>query len=202
MLPRPIQEKIERAFGLPFNKIKAIQAVTHVGQPIGSWLMKGSDDASSELSSGATGLSSHNHTEDRKDSLPSKPGCKPISSHRETTTVPSFTMSQSAQALPAGACEEKSATHPDGPESGCWLWRRGKRFDIPKGTIWRLLDYMWTRESASYSDLEGPVFDTLVEPGTIRARASELNRLLRKIGVPWRLKPNAVSRYLTKQPTD
>lgn len=202
MLPRPIQEKIERAFGLPFNQIKAIQAVTYVGQPIGSWLMKGSDDVSSKLTSSATGLSSSDHTEDRKDSLPSRPGCNFISSRQETTMVPSATASQSAQALPDRACEDKIAEHPDGPESGCWLWWRGKRFDIPKGTIWRLLDYMWTRESASYSDLEGPVFDTLVDPGTIRARASELSRLLRKIGVPWRLKPDAVSRYLTKQPTD
>jgi hypothetical protein len=61
---------------------------------------------------------------------------------------------------------------------------------------------MWDRDSAEYDSLEGPVFeDGAVLPATMRARASEANQVLRKIGIPWKLKPDANARILTKQAT-
>jgi hypothetical protein len=76
---------------------------------------------------------------------------------------------------------------PDGPEGGCWLWWQEKRHDVPKGTVYRLLAYMWDRDSASYEDLDGPVLDGDVLPQSIRSLTSKTNKVLRKVGVPWRL---------------
>lgn len=90
---------------------------------------------------------------------------------------------------------------PDGPEGGCWLWWKGTRHDVPKGVLYRLLDFMWMKDSAKYDDLKKPVFDdTSVTPGTIRGRVSEVNKVLEKSGVPWHLKTDATARCLTKHP--
>jgi hypothetical protein len=89
---------------------------------------------------------------------------------------------------------------PNGVEGGCWLWWEGKRHDIPKGVVYRLIAFMLGRDSAPYDDLEGDVFEDAVLPGTVRARTSEVNRVLKKIGVSWRLQADATGRILTKQP--
>jgi hypothetical protein len=86
----------------------------------------------------------------------------------------------------------------NGVEGGCWLWWNGKRHDIPKGVVYRLIAHMWDRDSALYDNLDGPVFEGAVEPGTVRARVSDANGVLKKTHVPWRLKADATSRILTK----
>jgi hypothetical protein len=88
---------------------------------------------------------------------------------------------------------------PDGVEGGCWLWWNGKRHDIPKGVVYRLIAFMWDKDSAGYDSLDGPVFEEAVYPATLRARTCEANRILKKIGIPWRLKTDAMSRILTKR---
>jgi hypothetical protein len=107
----------------------------------------------------------------------------------------------------AGAADARKPTPPtqqqnlpkaDGPEGGRWLWWKGKRYDIPTGNVYRLLEFMWNRDSASYDALSGPVFDSPVEPGTIRSYANKAHNALKAAGVPWRLKTDSVNRYLTK----
>jgi hypothetical protein len=87
---------------------------------------------------------------------------------------------------------------PNGVEGGCWLWWEGNRHDIPKGVVYRLIDHMWDRDTALYDNLEGPVFEDAIQPDSLRARVSETNKVLKKIGVPWRLKTDSTSRTLTK----
>jgi hypothetical protein len=106
-----------------------------------------------------------------------------------------------AQGAP-GAVTTASA-HPDGPEGGCWLWWGGKRYNVPKGIVYQLLAHMWTRDSESYDAIDGPVYDGVPAPGTIRGNVSRLNNMvLRKAGVPWRLTTDSTSRIITKQPRD
>jgi hypothetical protein len=97
----------------------------------------------------------------------------------------------SGSATPPGACKE-------GPEGGRWLWWRGRRYDIPAGNVYRLLEYMWGRDSARYDGLVGPVFDSDAEPQTVRSLASKANKVLGKVGVPWRFTTDSVTRHLTK----
>lgn len=104
---------------------------------------------------------------------------------------------------PASPSDGQDApAHPDGTEGGCWLWWKGKRHDVPKGVVFLLLAYMWDKDSASYDALVGPVFEVDVAPGTIRGRKTELNKVLRKIGIPWQLRTDSKSRQLTKHPAD
>jgi hypothetical protein len=88
----------------------------------------------------------------------------------------------------------------DGPAGGCWLWWSGRRHDVPKGNVYRLLDYMWDRDHAGYDDLVGPVFDASILPQTIRSLSGKANSVLKKVGIAWRLEPDSVTRHLTKQP--
>jgi hypothetical protein len=88
----------------------------------------------------------------------------------------------------------------DGPVGGCWLWWKGRRHDVPKGNVYRLLDFMWDRDHAHYDDLVGPVLDASVLAQSIRSLAGKVNKTLKKVGVPWRLEPDSVTRHLTKQP--
>jgi hypothetical protein len=87
---------------------------------------------------------------------------------------------------------------PDGVEGGCWLWWQGRRHDIPKGVTYRLIAFMWDRDSSCYDDLEGPVFEDALMPDSLRARVSEANKVLRRVGILWRLKTDSTSRTLTK----
>ena len=104
--------------------------------------------------------------------------------------------------LPKPGATPSTTEHPqDGPVGGCWLWWKGKRHHVPKGVCYSLIDYMWKRDFASYRDLEGAVFDGAMEEQTIRARCCDLNRELRKIGVPWKLSTDAKSQYVLKRDT-
>jgi hypothetical protein len=90
---------------------------------------------------------------------------------------------------------------PDGPQGGCWLWWKGNRHDVPKGNVYKLIDYFWNRESARYDDLVGPVFDSDVLNQSIRSECSETSEVLSRIGVPWKLSADSRSRIVTKKPT-
>jgi hypothetical protein len=95
--------------------------------------------------------------------------------------------------------QQPRAAGPDGVEGGCWVHWAGKRHDVPKGVVYRLIEFMWGRDSAHYDDLDGPVFEDAIQPDSLRARVSETNKILAKIGLPWRLKTDANSRFLTKR---
>jgi hypothetical protein len=99
--------------------------------------------------------------------------------------------------LPSDTSPKQKEPPPDGPEGGRWLWWKNKRCDIPKGNVYKLLEFMWDRDSASYDNLIGPVFADPVEPQTIRSYANKLKNALPS-GFPWRLSTNAVNRQLTK----
>jgi hypothetical protein len=97
--------------------------------------------------------------------------------------------------------QDEAQSQPDGPYGGCWLWWQGKRHDIPKGAVYRLLEFMWNKDYARYEMLAKEVFDLDVTDGTIRARVSEVNKkVLEKFGVSWRLSTNSSNRYVTKRP--
>jgi hypothetical protein len=85
----------------------------------------------------------------------------------------------------------------DGVAGGRWLWWKGERYSVPRGTIYRLVEYMWERDSASYDDLEDHVFDSAVAPQTIRSYVNKTNNAL-PLGFPWRLSSDSTSRHLTK----
>ena len=88
--------------------------------------------------------------------------------------------------------------HPDGVEGGRWLWWENKRHSVPKGVVYRLLDHMWDRDSASYKDLEDAgVFESAVVPQTVRSYANKAKNALPS-GFPWHLKTDSAARQLTK----
>jgi hypothetical protein len=91
-------------------------------------------------------------------------------------------------------------THPDGPEGGRWVWWNNKRYDVPQGTVYRLLEHMWGRDSASYDSLEdAKVIESAVAPQTVRSYANKANNAL-PVGFPWRLATDSNARQLTKLP--
>jgi hypothetical protein len=87
--------------------------------------------------------------------------------------------------------------HVNGLEGGRWLWWENAKHDIPRGTIYRLLDFMWGRTSASYAALEEAVFESSVEPQTVRSYANKANNALPS-GFPWRLSVDSTSRQISK----
>jgi hypothetical protein len=93
---------------------------------------------------------------------------------------------------------QEPPAHPDGVEGGCWIWWRGQRHDIPKGNGYKLLAFMWARDSVAYDDLIGPVFDDPVEPQTIRSLANKANNAMRKVGIPWKFSTDSTTRHITK----
>jgi hypothetical protein len=102
------------------------------------------------------------------------------------------------QQFPSTGKKEKNCSHPDGMEGGRWFWWKNKRYDVPRGTIYRLLDYMWDRDSAGYDLLENAeVFDSTVASSTVRSYANKANNALLP-EFPWRLSANSVARVLTK----
>src|SRR5262249_28911306 len=76
-------------------------------------------------------------------------------------------------AEPPGAPAPPPPVHPDGPAGG-HLWWKGKPHDIPKGVIYRLISFMWSRSHAHYDDLVEQVFEGETESENIRSRASEV----------------------------
>ena len=108
------------------------------------------------------------------------------------------------RAPPQGALghgQREDDPHPDGLEGGRWLWWKNKRHPVPKGVVYRLLEYMWGRDSASYNDIEDAgVFESAVAPGTVRSYANKVNNALLS-GFPWRLSADSRARQLTRVPT-
>jgi hypothetical protein len=47
--------------------------------------------------------------------------------------------------------DAREDSHQDGLEGGRWLWWRNVRYKIPKGTVYRFLQFMWDKDCASYS---------------------------------------------------
>jgi hypothetical protein len=94
---------------------------------------------------------------------------------------------------------EATPPHQDGVEGGCWLRWQGIRHDIAKGNVYKLVAFMWDRESASYDALVGPVFESAVQPQTVRSYTNKANNDLDRIGVPWRLSTDSVTRQVTKK---
>jgi hypothetical protein len=93
-----------------------------------------------------------------------------------------------------------SPPHPDGPEGGRWLWWKNKRYNIPQGIVYRLIEFMWDRDAASYDALEDAQVVGSVAPQTIRSYANKSNNALPP-GFPWRLSTDSVNRQLTKVAT-
>jgi hypothetical protein len=90
-------------------------------------------------------------------------------------------------------------THEDGLEGGRWLWWKNVRHGVPKGTVYRLLDFMWDSDSAAYDALiAADVFASVPAPQTIRSYGNKANNALPP-GFPWRLATDSVSRQMTKE---
>ncbi len=92
----------------------------------------------------------------------------------------------------------------DGLAGGRYLTWNNKTYDVPAGIVYRLLRFMWNRNSALYSDLtatdpDESVFDS--EPGhkTVTNRVSEANWYLKLAKVPWSLQANSRSREIAKK---
>lgn len=88
---------------------------------------------------------------------------------------------------------------PDGPEGGRFVLWQGKRHEIERGNVYRLLAFMWKRLTATYDDLNDLVFDTPHSDNSIRADIRKVNRKLETIGIPWRLSANAKERCIVKE---
>jgi hypothetical protein len=98
----------------------------------------------------------------------------------------------------APAKGQTPVTHPDGPDGGRWVWWGNKRYDVPQGVVYRMIEFMWTRDRASYDLLEDEeVFESTVAPQTVRSSVNKVNNALPS-GFPWRLSADSVSRRLTK----
>lgn len=90
------------------------------------------------------------------------------------------------------------APRADGPEPGRWVWWNDQRYQVPRGTVYALIAYMWDRETASYDSLDGPVFDTPSD-GTVRSYVNKVNNVLTGIGIPWKLCSDSRGRIVTKE---
>jgi hypothetical protein len=105
--------------------------------------------------------------------------------------------------LSAEAERRGRSPHPDGPDGGRWLWCGGKRYDIPSGNVYRLIEFMWARGSADYDDLwTNDVLTDPLEPQSMRSLVAKANATLKKPknpSVPWRLSANSNSRHITKK---
>ncbi len=102
------------------------------------------------------------------------------------------------QAGQQSSCELLPKPHPDGPEGGRWVWWKGEKHKVPKGHVYRLIEFMWNRQSAHYNDLDDEVFRRSMAPATVRSYANKVKTALPP-GVPWRLVTDSVARCLTKE---
>jgi len=83
----------------------------------------------------------------------------------------------------------------DGPFGGSRFRWQGNECDIAKGNVYRILAFMWGRESATYQAIEAAL-DTIVSGATMVTYFGRVNRTLAKIGVPARLKGDAKTRWV------
>ncbi len=80
---------------------------------------------------------------------------------------------------------------PDGPEPPRHLWWKGTRYEIGKRRsrrLWRLLSYMWDRESATFEELTGSKlpWEDAVQDSAYGSAVNRLNNFL-PLNFPWRL---------------
>jgi hypothetical protein len=90
-----------------------------------------------------------------------------------------------------GGEEQLEQPHPNGLEPPRSLWWEGERYEI--GTkrsrrCWLLLDYMWSRQRATFQELQGPE-KPWEDPVTESAISTAVNRLNLHLpaSLPWRL---------------
>jgi hypothetical protein len=79
-------------------------------------------------------------------------------------------------------------TPEDGPTAECRAWFRDKKVDFPSRAIRLLIEHMWSHDEASNRDLfDAEVFDTDMQPASVRTRVCEANDVLETARVPWQL---------------
>jgi hypothetical protein len=92
---------------------------------------------------------------------------------------------------------------PDGPCGDRWVRWNGTRHDVKEGVVFRLIAWMWDRDSAGYDSLmgtAGAVWRDPVQDRTVGSYCNKANNDLGKIpGFPWRLKSNSVDRVVTRR---
>jgi hypothetical protein len=136
---------------------------------------------------------------------PPRPTSKALPADMSLAEAPAPAETSKEDHETAGRQSAVNGRHPDGLEGGRWLRWKGKRYNVPTGVIYRLIQYMWDRDHASYDDLmpdslkPDSVFDTPVIPQTVRSYVNKANNALPP-GFPWKLSANATSRHVTKVP--
>jgi hypothetical protein len=89
--------------------------------------------------------------------------------------------------------------HPDGPEDGRWLWWDGEHYPIPEGQAYRIVDFMWHRETASFYHLIRKTFKSSGSNEAVSTAVNRVNNALRGIpGFPWKLTTSGVNRMIKK----
>jgi len=120
----------------------------------------------------------------------------PVTAAAQTPATPTAPSHEATSQCNPQSKDEKQ--HPDGPEGGRWVWWKDKRHDVPEGNVYRMIEFMWDRDFASYDVLIGPVFENPIEPQTIRSCANRVKVALLPTGVPWCLKTDSMNRFITK----
>jgi hypothetical protein len=90
--------------------------------------------------------------------------------------------------------------HPDGVEGGRYLWLTGKRYDIPKGVVASIIEYMWDKNSVRFQRLIDDILEEEYEDRSICSAVYKANKVLRKHKARWILKPSLKTRQITKEP--
>ena len=75
----------------------------------------------------------------------------------------------------------------------------GKVELIPRGRVYKLLEFMWDRDVASYDDLIAVVLESEAPPQTIRSLLSRTNVTLRVIAETWTLHADSRSLVVRKR---
>jgi hypothetical protein len=88
---------------------------------------------------------------------------------------------------------------PDGPEGGCRFWWKGVEYQVKGYRLYRLLDYMWHRNQASFGDVEEHVFEGPVSTEAIRSAVCRLNNKVIGGVLRWELTVNTTARLVVKR---
>jgi hypothetical protein len=94
-----------------------------------------------------------------REPLDSHESADPIS--KDNTARRETTKSSDATGSACASAQETSTPHPDGPEAPHWMWLTGIRHRIESPQAWKLLNFFWNRDAATFDELSGP------EPGKI-----------------------------------
>ena len=98
-----------------------------------------------------------------------------------------------------GGVSEPTQSPEDGLDGGRWLWVNGERYKVPTGRVYRLLAFMWNRESATFEQLYTEIFDDPVSTNTIRSLANKVNNAISGKGIPWKLSFDGKSNHVVKK---